>query len=258
MITVAEVIEGINQLQTEVAPFLTPSSRFADEELRDAKLRAWTKRAYEKLKGWGFSDEAEKGFGRRSFTVMYEGIPVRAKMRSDALIALRDELESHPEHYQAKISMAERSELPLIRPASTKAHKVFLGHGGNKVWARVQMHLKDELHLNVEAWESEPRAGKHSVEVLKGLLESCTFAVIVATKEDKTAEGPIRARQNVVHEIGLFQGRIGFDKVALLEQEGIEGFSNLAGLQVIPFSGERIEGAFYELDRMLKREGLMK
>jgi predicted nucleotide-binding protein len=120
------------------------------------------------------------------------------------------------------------------------------------------MYLKDELHLDVEMWEAENRAGLHSIEVLKHALDSNTFAVIVVTGEDVTADGGIRARQNVVHEIGLFQGRLGFEKVALLQQDGIEEFSNLAGLQVISFPSERIESAFYELGRMMKREGLVK
>jgi predicted nucleotide-binding protein len=93
---------------------------------------------------------------------------------------------------------------------------------------------------------------------LKAILESCIFAVIVATGEDAMAEGGVRARQNVVHEIGLFQGRLGFEKVAVLSQRGVEEFSNLAGLQVIPFSDDQIEGAFYELHRTLKREGIAK
>ncbi len=135
--------------------------------------------------------------------------------------------------------------------------KIFLGHGRNTLWARVQIYLKDELRLNVEAWESNSRTGLHSVDVLKGILDSCTFAVIVATGEDATASGGVRARQNVVHEIGLFQGRVGFEKVALLQQRGIEELSNLAGLQVILFDEGQIEATFYELGRMLRREGII-
>ena len=120
------------------------------------------------------------------------------------------------------------------------------------------MFLKDELHLDVEAWETEPRAGQHSIDVLKRTLDSSAFAVLVLTGEDMTAAGAVRARQNVVHEIGLFQGRIGFEKVALLQQNGIEELSNLSGLQIIKFFDEQIEASFYELSRMLRREGLIK
>lgn len=80
---------------------------------------------------------------------------------------------------------------------------------------------------------------------------------MVLTAEDKTSEGATRARQNVIHEIGLFQGRIGFNKVVLLLQEGTEEFSNIAGLQYIPFSKDNIQHTFYELQGVLKREGLI-
>jgi predicted nucleotide-binding protein len=71
-------------------------------------------------------------------------------------------------------------------------------------------------------------------------------------------DGQLRARQNVIHEAGLFQGRVGFKKVILLMQDNVEGFSNVAGLQYIPFSGQEIEQTFYELQRVLKREGVVQ
>lgn len=247
-VRVKAIIDGIDRLRAELADIR--QSYRADEGLQDAKLKTWTKRAYEQLKGWGFTSEAEEGFGRNSGINMYEGVDRRAKMRDDRLSALRDDLDFHPEHYEQKLA----AEGPAGAKKLAKPHKIFLGHGHNKLWARVHMYLKDELHLDVEAWESNPRAGLHSVEVLKTILDSCTIAVIVATGEDATADGGVRARQNVVHEIGLFQGRLGFEKVALLQQRGVEEFSNLAGLQVIPFHDDQIEAAFYELGRMLKRE----
>jgi predicted nucleotide-binding protein len=77
------------------------------------------------------------------------------------------------------------------------------------------------------------------------------------TAEDETADGKSRARQNVIHEAGLFQGRLGFDKVIILKQDGIEEFSNIAGLQYIPFSKDNIEQSFYELQRKFKKLGLI-
>jgi len=50
---------------------------------------------------------------------------------------------------------------------------------------------------------------------------------------------------------------LGFERVALLEQEGIETFSNIDGLQTIRFSGQGIEATFYDLERMLKREKII-
>jgi predicted nucleotide-binding protein len=243
--TIKEIVQGIRQLRKDLVDIRQPL--ILDESLQDARLKTWTRRVYDQLMGWGFVAEAEEGFGRNS-----------AKMRDDRLEALRDDLESHPEHYASKLATASKTESASSKPQSVKSHKIFLGHGHNNLWARVHIYLKDEMHLDVEEWETHSRAGLHSVEVLKQALESNTFAVMVVTGEDATADGGIRARQNVVHEIGLFQGKLGFEKVALLQQDGIEEFSNLAGLQVISFPSERIESAFYELGRMLKREGLVK
>ena len=87
--------------------------------------------------------------------------------------------------------------------------------------------------------------------------DRASFAVIVLTAEDVTASGEVRGRQNVIHEAGLCQGKLGFDRVVILKQEGVAEPSNLAGLQYISFPENRIEKAFYELQKVLKREGII-
>ena len=72
------------------------------------------------------------------------------------------------------------------------------------------------------------------------------------TAEDATTDGKIRSRQNVIHEIGLFQGRYGFDRVLIFQQDTVEGFSNIAGLQTIRFKNKPEDG-FYELQRALEK-----
>ena len=72
------------------------------------------------------------------------------------------------------------------------------------------------------------------------------------TAEDATTDGEIRSRQNVIHEIGLFQGRHGFDRVLIFQQETVEGFSNIAGLQTIRFK-DKPEDGFYDLQRALEK-----
>jgi hypothetical protein len=136
-------------------------------------------------------------------------------------------------------------------------HCVFIGHGHSKLWARLKIYVNDELGLNSITYESESRVGESIIPVLEKMLDQATFAVIVLTAEDETSEGLKRARQNVVHEAGLFQGRLGFKKVVAVRQEGLEDFTNVAGLQYIGFSSDRIENSFYELQRVLKREGLL-
>jgi predicted nucleotide-binding protein len=140
---------------------------------------------------------------------------------------------------------------PFVKPC------VFIGHGRSKLWARLKIFLQDELGLNTATYESESRVGESIIPVLEKMLDLATFAVLVLTAEDETSEGLRRARQNVIHEAGLFQGRLGFRRAVVIRQEGLEDFTNVAGLQYIGFNGDRIEDSFYELHRVLKREGML-
>lgn len=154
---------------------------------------------------------------------------------------------------------------PSLQPETEKNEKltdlapcIFIGHGRSKLWARLKIYLEDELHLATISYESESRIGESIVPILEKMLEQASFAVLVLTAEDETSEGSKRARQNVIHEAGLFQGRLGFKKAVLLKQEGLEGFTNVDGLQYIGFKGHNVEQSFYELQRVLKREALLK
>jgi len=131
---------------------------------------------------------------------------------------------------------------------------VFIGHGRSRLWARAKMFPKDELKLTTVSYESESRTGKSIVPILETMLDQSTFTVLILTAEDETTEDKKRARQNVVHEAGLFQGRLGFKRAVLLIQEGVESFSNVDRLQHIPFADENAEQSFHELWRVLKRQ----
>lgn len=147
---------------------------------------------------------------------------------------------------------------PLPQKKSSGTGKIFIGHGRSKLYAIVQVFLKDDLNLQTLTFEDESRTSESIINVLTEFLEKASLAILVLTAEDETANGKSRARQNVIHEAGLFQGRLGFDKVIILKQEGIEEFSNIAGLQYISFSEDKIEQCFYELQRKFKKIGIIK
>lgn len=153
-------------------------------------------------------------------------------------------------HYLRTVLDQLKHLVPTAYRAADVPVTVFLGHGRSSVWLRVKEYVEKELGLPVNAFETEPRTSQHIIEILTRLLSGSDLAVIVLTAEDLTAGGGIRARQNVIHEAGLFQGRLGFERVILLEQTGIEEPSNLAGLQTIRFN-HRVEESFYDLRRIL-------
>jgi predicted nucleotide-binding protein len=119
-------------------------------------------------------------------------------------------------------------------------------------------NLKDHLHekhgLDVEAYEIGARAGLTIKEVLNEMLTTSSFAVLVMTGEDLDAEGHLHARENVIHELGLFQGRLGWRKAIALLEEGVEEFSNIHGLIQIRFNKGNIRETFGEVLATIKRE----
>jgi len=64
----------------------------------------------------------------------------------------------------------------------------------------------------------------------------------------------MRARQNVIHELGLFQGKLGFSRAIILLEEGTEQFSNIQGIEQIRFSKGNIRETFGEVLATIRRE----
>ena len=58
--------------------------------------------------------------------------------------------------------------------------------------------------------------------------------MVVMTGDD-VAEDEVRARENVVHEIGYFQDRYGRGRVCLLHEDGVNIPSNLSGVAYCSF-----------------------
>jgi predicted nucleotide-binding protein len=77
------------------------------------------------------------------------------------------------------------------------------------------------------------------------------------TGEDEQKDSKLHARLNVVHEAGLFQGRLGFNRAIVVLEEGCEEFSNIEGLGQIRFPKGNIKAAFEEIRQVLEREGLI-
>ncbi len=134
---------------------------------------------------------------------------------------------------------------------------IFIGHGASDTWKDLKDLLVDRLKLQYEEFNREPQAGRTTKERLAELLEKCTFAFLVMTAEDRTADGRQIARQNVVHEIGLFQGRHGWERAIVLLEDGCPEFSNLHGVVQIRFPKGEIKAKSEEIRGVLEREGYL-
>lgn len=132
--------------------------------------------------------------------------------------------------------------------------KIFVGHGHDPQWRDLRDHLQDKHALKVVAYEVGPRAGLSVKEVLQTMLDQSSFALLVLTGEDLHQDGELHARENVIHELGLFQGRLGFKKAIVLLEEEVREFSNILGVNQIRFSKGRIREAFGDVVATIRRE----
>lgn len=88
------------------------------------------------------------------------------------------------------------------------------------------------------------------------LAESC-FAFLVMTGDDTHRDGTAHARENVVHEIGLCQGKLGRKRAIVLLEEGCTEFSNIAGLLQLRFTRGQLLAISEDIRRVLEREGVL-
>lgn len=131
---------------------------------------------------------------------------------------------------------------------------VFIGHGRSDQWKNLKDHLRDQHGYEIEAFENGARAGHTIRDVLHSMMTNSSFALLVMTGEDSTDDGLLRARQNVIHEAGLFQGKLGFERAIVLLEKGVDEFSNIQGITQIRFSPGNIRETFGDVLATLRRE----
>jgi hypothetical protein len=136
--------------------------------------------------------------------------------------------------------------------------RVFIGHGHSDAWKKLADFLVRELHLPIEEFNREPVAGYSTVERLRQMLDGSRLAFLVMTAEDLHKDDKKHARENVVHEIGLFQGKLGFDKAIIRQEEGVGEFSNIHGLNCERFPSGKPEAVFERVRALLVREGVIE
>lgn len=134
---------------------------------------------------------------------------------------------------------------------------VFIGHGRSRMWKDLKDFIQDRMRLPWDEFNRVPVAGTTNVARLAQMLDEAAIAFLVMTAEDEQADGKQHARQNVIHEAGLFQGRLGFERAILLVEDGCEEFTNVQGLGQIRFPKDEISAVFEDIRRVLEREGLV-
>jgi predicted nucleotide-binding protein len=250
---------------TKFPPEVLQSSRSALETGTAKAARRSTFNVSEAAEEWQFDDESE-------FFAAYRRVGVHGAYYSLELDTLRLTMFFTNGTTRISVEAASRSEIErvfgvfeaaapnCVLPKEQRDSKLreslimFVGHGRSLQWRDLKDHLHEKHGFRVEAYETGARAGYTIVEVLEQLTEMVGFALLVLTGEDEDATGQLHARENVIHEAGLFQGRLGFKRAIVLLEDGCNEFANLAGLQQIRFAKGNIKETFGEVLATIRRE----
>jgi len=197
----------------------------------------------------------------RDSLAMTQGLCVAPHQSLSALPLSAIELEAGFDNLEKamRLSAAHLARLEERQPrvGPKQGVTIFIGHGKAPLWRELKDFLFERLHLKVDEFNSVPTAGIPTAERLGEMLDAAAFAFLIMTAEDEQADGKQYARLNVVHEVGLFQGRLGFKKAIILLEEGCEEFSNIHGLGQIRFPKGNIGAKFEEIRRVLERERIV-
>ncbi|MFF1477304.1 PfkB family carbohydrate kinase [Streptomyces sp. NPDC058301] len=151
------------------------------------------------------------------------------------------------------LQSAEHLTGPGTRPPG-----VLVAHDGGAGWEALSRFLQEDCGLPVYTLVRDVAGGDEYARLMRVRLEQCGFAVCVLSASRMMAGGGRRASEDVVHQAGIFQGYYGFGRVAILAEEGCEAPSNIGGLIRLDFAPGRIDATFWELERVLVREGFLQ
>jgi predicted nucleotide-binding protein len=110
------------------------------------------------------------------------------------------------------------------------AGKVFLVHGHDRAATHETARFLEKARLEVVVLQEQPNAGSTIIEKLFEHSD-VSFAVVLMTADDA---GGLRARQNVLLELGFFLGKLGRRRVTVLHRPGVEIPSDFSGVLYIP------------------------
>lgn len=199
------------------------------------------------------------GFRQKSKTmILREGIC----RKIENLQGLFNKIELIPSTFDATPPMKKESKRNVL----TK--KVFIVHGHNEEMKQTVARVVAQLGFKPIILHEQANGGKTIIEKFERNAEDINFAIILLSADDLAASVrelnvvkdeelrqhlEMRARQNVVFEMGYFAGKLGRANVFFLLQEGVAKPGDLDGIVYTAYDAAHIWR--FELVKELKNAG---
>jgi predicted nucleotide-binding protein len=156
---------------------------------------------------------------------------------------LVDSIKSVAELYD-EFNSSQSEVNSLISNVSSSSKKIFIVHGHNNEMKESVARLIEKVKLTPVILHEQANGGKTVIEKLLVNSLDIAFAIVLLSADDmgydkteKPQTAKLRARQNVIFELGLFIGQLGRERViALMETEvGFEKPSDYNGVIFVKY-----------------------
>lgn len=160
-------------------------------------------------------------------------------------------------------SKPEKLEKKTINPKKTpkvdiNSKKIFVVHGhDDKARLELCTILKNDLKLESVVLQEEANVSIETIiSKFERLAKDCSAAIILFTPDDNS-NGKLRARQNVILELGYFLGKFQSDenrKIAIIKSGDIEIPSDISGVLYLEYINS-IKEIYYDLKKQFETWG---
>lgn len=201
------------------------------------------------------------GEGRRH-NEAHEAQKYLAEGKQEAILTLGRAIQALEEEIADQEHVDACATSTLAVAPVPRGRKVFVVHGHDEGMREAVGWFLEQLGLQPIFLHKLPNKGRTIITKFQEEAADIGFAVIVITPDDlgKAANDPseakLRARQNVVFELGFFIGALGPDRVAALIKGEIERPSDFDGVMYISLEaadwrvklGQELQAAGYNID----------
>ncbi|GAB6909019.1 conserved hypothetical protein [Desulfosarcina cetonica] len=149
------------------------------------------------------------------------------------------------------------NEEPEMQEGQALNRKIFVVHGHDMT----SMHelcrvLKDEFALEPVVLSEQPSIGLDTIiSKFERLAETCTAVAVLLTPDDKMSESEtLRARQNVIFELGYFLGMLRSPeqrRIMIFSKGNVEVPSDINGVVYLPYH-KSITEVFYQMKKQIE------